>query len=237
MKALIVEDEISIALELELILQELGHEVIGRVDNSTSAYEKIVAEIPDLICMDIDIKGSYNGLDIAEKITHLSIPIIFITSSSDKEIALRIDKLKNAVYIVKPIKKFTLKSVIELILARNEIKRKNVQTYSADEFLFLKKKDNYVKIKLDEILYVRAEGDYSVTHTKTTKFINHLTISKMQEVLPEKDFIKPHRSYLVNIKNIDSISLTNSQISIGDCQIPVSRNNKTAIQEAFKLLK
>lgn len=67
--------------------------------------------------------------------------------------------------------------------------------------------------------------------------MNHISISKLFEMLPQNQFIKPHRSYIVNIKNIDSISLTQSTVTIGMANIPISRNNKMNFQEIFKMLK
>ena len=85
LKILIVEDNISFALELEMILDEIGYQIIATVDNSAEALDIIFSKEPDLILMDIDIKGNLSGTQIGQKIKHLNIPIIFITSFDNKE--------------------------------------------------------------------------------------------------------------------------------------------------------
>ena len=83
---LIVEDSISYSIELEQLASEIGFNVIGVVDNSADALDTIFSTPPDIILMDINIKGKLNGIEIAKKINHLNIPILYITSFNDEKI-------------------------------------------------------------------------------------------------------------------------------------------------------
>jgi len=85
-RILIVEDEVIIAMEIELCLQSLGYEVISIVDTGEKAIVKAEVDKPDLILMDIRIKGEMDGIDTAEVIRkRFGIPVIFSTAYCDRE--------------------------------------------------------------------------------------------------------------------------------------------------------
>jgi CheY-like chemotaxis protein len=82
---LIVEDSVSYAVELEQLATEIGYNVIAVTDNSADALDIIFSQQPDIILMDICIKGRLSGIDIGKRIKHLDIPILYITSFDDKK--------------------------------------------------------------------------------------------------------------------------------------------------------
>ena len=113
---LIVEDNLSFALELEMLIQEIGYNIVGRVDNSDEALEIILNKQPDFILMDVDIKGNMTGIEIGDKIKHLDIPILFITSFGDDVHYQKAKQTLMVGYLVKPIDKFTLLTSIQLAM-------------------------------------------------------------------------------------------------------------------------
>ncbi len=116
-KILIVEDEAIIAMEIENQLQSLGYEETSIVDTSEKAIEKAEEDKPDLILMDIRIKGEMDGIDTAEEIRNkFGIPVIFSTAYLDEE---RIERAKITMpfgYVLKPIQKRDLKVTLEMAL-------------------------------------------------------------------------------------------------------------------------
>jgi len=105
---LIVEDSISYAIELEQLSEEIGFDVLASVDNSADALDIIFSEAPDIILMDINIKGRLTGIDIAKKIIHLDIPVLYITSFSDEETYNKAQESNLIGYIVKPVVKLKI---------------------------------------------------------------------------------------------------------------------------------
>ena len=85
-KVLIVEDNALFALEVEMLIFNLGYEVLKVVNNSEDALATIAFNPPDLIIMDVDIEGNLNGIEVAEKISHRQIPVLFVTSMRDKNL-------------------------------------------------------------------------------------------------------------------------------------------------------
>ncbi len=126
-KILIVEDEAIIAMEVESQLQSLGYEVTSIVDTGEKAIEKADIDKPDLMLMDIRIKGEMDGIDTAEIIrTEFGIPVIFSTAYLDHE---RIQRAKITMpfgYVLKPIQERDLRVTLEmgLYVAKMDAERK-----------------------------------------------------------------------------------------------------------------
>ena len=120
-KILIVEDEAIIAMELRNEIELLGYEVIAIVDSGEEAFTAIKKTIPDIILMDITIKGDLNGIGTAQKIKEdYDIPVIFATAYLDE---LRIKAASIVIpfgYIVKPYSKENVKVTIEMALYIHE---------------------------------------------------------------------------------------------------------------------
>jgi len=87
-KILIVEDNLTYAIQLEVMLFNLGNFVCLRTDNSIDALRLISQEKPHLILMDIDIKGALSGIEIGHKIKDFKIPILYISSFGNEELRL-----------------------------------------------------------------------------------------------------------------------------------------------------
>ena len=112
-KVIIVEDETIISFGYRLQLEGLGFEVVGSALSSEEA-EALLKEItPDLIIMDIYLKGEKNGLELAREIQARSpIPILFLTASTKPEIIAAIRELKGCQYLSKPINSDSLEDVL-----------------------------------------------------------------------------------------------------------------------------
>lgn len=115
----IVEDEIVIVRGLEDALARLGYAVCGFALSGKEAVKAIAAEKPDLVLVDIYLKGAMDGIQVAEHILHsYSIPVIYLTAYSNEEVLERAKATSPFGYIVKPFRERQLKVNIELALAR-----------------------------------------------------------------------------------------------------------------------
>lgn len=116
---LIVEDEAIIATDLTMIMQSIDFQVVGTADNANEAIELISNRNPDLILIDVNIKGNKDGIELAGMINErFKKPFIFITSHTDKA---TLDRAKHTFpygYIVKPFNEHELKATIEMAMFR-----------------------------------------------------------------------------------------------------------------------
>ena len=113
-KILIIEDETIISFSYRLQLERMGFEVIGTARSSEEAEELLQQERPDLIIMDIYLKGTKNGLELAQEIHSMDpIPVLFLTASTKREIVEAIRALKGCHYLPKPINSDSLEDVLQ----------------------------------------------------------------------------------------------------------------------------
>lgn len=122
---LIVEDEAVTALDLKKSLTNQGFEVISIEDTGKDAIQKTVELKPDLLLMDIVLKGEMDGIEAAREIhVHHDVPIIFLTAYSDEKTVERVKLVKPSGFVTKPVNGYELKGVIEIALHNHKMERK-----------------------------------------------------------------------------------------------------------------
>lgn len=118
-KILIVEDEAVVALDISRRLERMGYEISARVASSEEALSAIEINAPDLILMDINLQGSSDGIEAAEKIDReYQIPIIYLTAYAGEGTLQRAKETSPYGYILKPFKERELRAAIEVALQR-----------------------------------------------------------------------------------------------------------------------
>lgn len=123
-KILVVEDEALVARELELRLTKLGYKVVGVAPSADKAMELAREYSPDLLLMDIHIKGSEDGIDVAHRIkAEREVPVVFLTAYSDAETVTRAKQVAPYGYIIKPVENRELEVAIEIALYKANIEK------------------------------------------------------------------------------------------------------------------
>lgn len=119
-KILVVEDETIVAMEIEFALQASGYNVVGKAVNSTKAIEMAKLFLPDVVLMDINIKGEYNGIETALEILkfHKSA-IVFVSAYSDKETKSKMSSIQPHYFLAKPYSQAELNKTISEALSGN----------------------------------------------------------------------------------------------------------------------
>lgn len=240
---LIVEDSISYSIELEQQAIEIGYNVIAVVDNSADALDIIYSESPDIIMMDIDIKGRLSGLEIAKKIHHLNIPILYITSFGDEETYQQALESNLLGYLVKPIDKLTLATTLKLLIKRSLNKESNnnePQLYqnNGDNHIFFMKNDVYQKVKINDITFIKSENNYCQINLKDNRsYLVRIKLNEAYDLLKDQKFIQCHRQYIVNQMKIKSLNTIMKTIEVGSQSVPYSRSKKDEIMSIGIFLK
>ena len=127
-KILIVEDEVMVAMTLEDTLEALGYEVAGTVDNGSDAIRLAAEKEPDLILMDIRIRGDIDGIETADRIAEtMDIPVVFLTAHSDEQTLMRALKTQPYGFLIKPFRERELYSNIEMAIHKHRVLKKRGQ--------------------------------------------------------------------------------------------------------------
>ena len=237
-KVLIVEDELIVSEELRELMLRNDYDVIGQAADSNGAMELITQQVPDIILMDIDIKGELDGIELAHKILHEhNCAIIFLTAFDDSYFLKRASKVGPAAYIVKPFEERNLKSAIEMafykLIGENDMEE-NSTSYFIDDRVFIKENQRFKKIALDEIRYVEAVGSYSDIYLSDGKMTLSINLKNFEKRLSSKKFLRVHRSYLINSEKIDAFE--GNTIYIDSKAIPLSPAHKEEFLKIYKFI-
>ena len=224
-RCIIVDDE-PVALDiLENHLSKIDKiKILGRCRNATEAFNMINANKTDLIFLDINMPG-ISGISFAKSINR-NIKIIFTTAY--REYAIDGFDLHAVDYLLKPI------SFERLLVAVNNFQVHHLNTFDTDiakestaDFIFVKIDRKMHKIDFDKIFWIESLSDYlKIETTEETKVIRE-TISGLEAKLPESDFIRIHRSFIIAINKIDSYS--NEEVIIQKKSLPISRTYKEEV--------
>ena len=230
-KILIVEDEMVIGANISLQLAELGYEVTGIVPRGEEALKHLADNPPDILLLDINLKGNLDGIETAEKMQETqNIPIIYLTANSDDVHFTRAKKTHPYGFISKPYKKLDLQRTIELTLiqiASNGETENTLQNFDSlilSDSIFVRHLNSMVKVDINDILYIEAERNYCRIYSKNKEYLLVMTLKDMDEKLPTKHFLRVHRSFIVNIAQINEVAT--SHIVIGKKAIPISKSLK-----------
>ncbi|MBO7366401.1 MAG: response regulator transcription factor [Bacteroidales bacterium] len=178
---------------------------------------------PELVFLDIQMPD-LNGMELSRMIPS-GTRIIFTTAF--KQFAFESYEVSALDFLLKPIRYLKFLEAAEK--ARKWFEMKEAAESSAESrnaqktSIFIKTEGNMLKVLLSDIKYIEGMRDYVLVHTKTRKqpYVTHITMKAVEEMLPEDSFMRVHRSYIVALSSITSVSGTND-ILIGDNLIHVS---------------
>ncbi len=251
---LIVEDELLIAGEIARALRRLGHEPLEPVDNSDDALAALAERTPDLVLMDIHIAGDTDGIATALLVRRqFGVPVVFLTAQADAATLARAKLARPAGYILKPFSDDTLRAQLELALyAANQERHVGVSESRAEpestatpdtaelppgpvRFFFLKKGTGYVKVRVEDILYLEALENNVRLFTTQGQFIVFQPLREVEQRLPDPPFFRVHRAHIVNLDQVQGYEEGCVLFNRTDA-VPVSRSCKEALKKRLNVL-
>lgn len=218
LKCIAIDDE---PLALELIRTYAsrvpGINLVETFEDAISAIEYLKKFPVDLLFLDINMPD-ISGIDLAKAL--LNKPMI-IFSTAYRQFAYEGFQLEAVDYLLKPIDFDTfLKAVDKAVAYKNYTDHKEVTSESS--FIYVHSEYRLIKITLSEIEYLESMEDYvKIHHGKEKPTLTLMTLKKITQILPEEQFTRIHRSYVINTRKIKAIQhkkvqLTNVQLPIGD---------------------
>ena len=230
-KILIVEDDMIIGAKISMQLTLLGYEVTGIVPRGEEAIMHVEENKPDIVLLDINLKGTLDGIETAQAMQKIAdVPIIYVTANADEATFNRAKETRPYAFIAKPIKNIDLQRAIELAISRIAENKKSVAaedpTYDMpfilSDRIFVRHKEKMVKLYIEEILYIEAERNYCRIFTKNKEYLLSTTLKIMEEKLPTRHFIRVHRSFMVNLMQIDEVA--ENHVIVAHKAVPLSNS-------------
>ncbi len=226
---IIVEDEPIAAEIISDYISEINDlELLAVYTNAISAREFLETNSVDLVFLDINLP-KLKGLDFLSTLTKQ--PHVIITTAYD-EYALKSYQYKVIDYLIKPIE------FSRFLLAINKFKelyyplKENNVLSVEDEFIYININKKQIRLNLNEILFIESQREYLNIQLVDRKLICKMTLSEIEQKLNNNKFVRVHRSFIVAIDKIETISL--SQIELNGFSIPIGRNYREASKKLWK---
>lgn len=238
-KILIIEDELIIAENIKEMLHELDYEVIGIACDKEEAYEILKEKIPDIALIDIKLQHGDDGIELANSIKEeYDLPVIFISSHSDKETIEKAKLIKPGGYIVKPFEKSDLYTSIEIGLFNfsgitSLSKKETNQGAIIKDSIFIRKDYMLIKIKFDELQWIKSDGNYLELYCLENKHLIRSTVKEFIKKLPANIFIQIHKSYCINVNYISKIE--HSSVWLNKIKLPIGRSYIDSIKSLLNI--
>jgi DNA-binding LytR/AlgR family response regulator len=232
-KIAVVEDEIIIADNICESLTALGYNVLEPAITYTEGKELIDTEQPDIAILDIHLSGRKDGVDLALYIkeTH-DIPFIFLTAHADKATVERAKIVNPPAYLVKPFTKEELYTAIEVALFNHEQNKLLQGETEQKPFIFIKQKNYFLKLKLENILFLKSDHVYlEIYLVNNEKYVLRESMADFESKLTT-DFIRIHRSYLVNFQHIEFVDATT--VKVASSELPLSKQFRPILLEKME---
>jgi len=231
MNCLIIDDNMIARTTMKQLASQIKDlVVIADFDNAMDAYAFLQQQPVDILLLDIEMPGM-TGLELTKNLSRNRPLIIFTTSK--KEYAVEAFELNVADYIVKPV---TPSRFIQAIDRAREIIESNKEDVrmAEDEFIFIRDSNVVRRLKIEDILYAEAMGDYVKLHTPQKFYAIHTTLKAVEERLPPSKFIRVHRSYIASLQKIDTIQ--DGALVINGKPVPVADAYRAALNKKMNVL-
>lgn len=203
LKAIIVDDERLARRELRALLADFDEiSVIGEAENLSETVALIEQENPDVVFLDIQLSGE-NGFDLLEKIEK-KFELIFVTAYD--EFAIRAFEINALDYLLKPVNPERLLKAVERLLRGEKTSRPMIRPLDYDDRLFLDSGEKSCFLLISDISHICASGDYTeIFSSSGHKFLLEKPLREWETRLPEKHFMRIHRSTIINLNEIEKI--------------------------------
>jgi DNA-binding LytR/AlgR family response regulator len=224
-RILIVEDDINIAENIEEILELLGYVNIDIANSANQAIKIVKKYRPDLVFMDIKLKGDKDGIELGEIIKQMvDAPLVYVTSYSDPTIIERAKRINPAGFIVKPFNTNDIHAIVEIVLYNKRTKPSSESTsskgkdespYLVVDAVYIKADNAFERVPYEDIYYVEANGNMVTIYTKNRNFTIRKSMKDMEEKLPANLFLRVQKSFIVQLAQIDNFNTKEINLRMG----------------------
>jgi DNA-binding LytR/AlgR family response regulator len=228
MNCIIVDDEeMSRNIVKHFVEQTSGLALLHVCANAIEASNFLQEKAVDIIFLDIEMP-EMSGLDLLKVLT-TKPEVILITSKNDR--AVEAFEYSVTDYLLKPI---TYPRFLQAVAKAKENRELRPAVTDLPNDIYIRADSKIVKINLKDLLYVEALADYVMLHTVSNRYIAHSTMKGIERKLTPKEFIRIHRSYIINTEKIDAIE--DLSVLINKKYIPIGTSYKESFIKRLNIL-
>ena len=263
MRVLVVEDEPLYWLQLQACLLDLGMQALGPAADAAHALALYAEHAPDMVLLDVGLSGDTDGIALAAALRAAApaLPLLFITSATDRPTFERARAVGPVAYLHKPFTLVSVQHAVELALQGPEVRPRPAtpaplpaaaatalaapaapeSPWAEDVLLrgsfFVKHQQRLLRIARANVLAIEATNNYSVLRTADgQQYLLSLSLNRAAEMLGEGEFVRVHRSWLVNMDLVSEVSLTDNVIHTGKLIVPIGVTARAELIRRLPLL-
>ena len=232
-RCLVIDDEPLARDLMRSHIEKLENfEIVAECGDAMKALQALRNHPVDLMFMDIQMP-QITGIEFLKTLKH---PPKVIITTAYREYALDGFELDVVDYLLKPItfNRF-LKAVNKYYQLTQEEKKNSAPAAMAaqpeEAFIYVKENKKVIKVHLNEILYVEGLSEYVQIYTENKKIITKTSMTHMEEKLPQADFMRIHKSFIVSLSKIEAF--TSNSIEVPGKELPIGRSYKNSVLEAL----
>jgi len=230
-KVIVVDDDELCRTVVEDLINEIDEfKCIGAFENALEAFKFLEENNVDVIFLDVEMP-KMGGMEL---LRNLEIQPLVVMITSHDEFALESYEYNVTDFLKKPVTASRFFKTVQKIKAHQNIKENVSNERNKDDYVFIKTDAKLVQIKLDEILWIEALGNYMRLHTENDK---HTVLSTMKEIeakLPIKDFIRVQRSFIVRLDKI--LTIEDNYVIVKNKEIHIGKAYKEEFNRRLNLL-
>ncbi len=245
-RVLVVEDESIVRWDIENTLKEGGHSVVASCGSGEEAIELCDEHRPQVVLMDIALSGGITGIEAAKRIRERTgSAVVFLTANSDKGTVSRARAAVPYGYVIKPFRPVDLMVAIEMALHNHgkdsslRRERDDLRMRLAGEgdqtALFITVKGRQQRVLCREIRFVQALKDYVGIQVGARRYVVYSTMAGIEQRLPQDQFLRVHRSYIVRVGNVSAIEDYQLLLEDGEERIPIGGLYMSKVRERLQL--
>jgi DNA-binding LytR/AlgR family response regulator len=234
-KVLVVEDSALIAEDLAYKLGKHHFDVLEIFDKGEDALEYLKKNQTDLVLLDIKLAGALDGISTGYIIHNTyRLPIIYLSDLTDAETLHRAKQTRPANYLTKPFNEADLARAIDLAFSNYSLNAAGSAAPKCDH-IFIKTDNTFVRISLKDILFLHADRSYCNIVTADRTYVQSVSMNHVFDQINNLDFIRIHRSYVVNIHKVTAIE--GNLVRIGDHLLEMSKSMREELIGRLTFLK
>lgn len=230
MKCLVADDDPLVCATVEQFLSRIeGVEFCLQANDGLTALNLLSASEFDLVFLDLQMPG-LDGESLLRALPR-TVPVVVISAST--EFGAKSYEFNVADYLVKPLEYARFFQAVQKARERRGIAAAAAPAGSVQNEIFVKDGTRIVKIDLRRVLFVKAEANYVSFVTEEHSFMSLMSMKKVEEILPP-DFIRAHRSYIVNKSRI--VRIEDGQVIVGKQKVPISQSHREELMKRLNVV-
>lgn len=227
LSCMMIEDDLGHASLIKGWLERVGFASLdGIFEDATSALPQVLSKNPDVLLMDIELPG----MDGMAFFKALPMKPLVIFQTSHIGFAPESYEVDAVDFLVKPYSEERLIKALSKAFQR-KFMGGNMTELADNRFVVVRTDQKMVRINYSDLYYAESMQNYTRIYTKDGVVMVLLSLHKLEEFLPDDEFVRPHRSFLVNLNFVDKVTLTS--VFVSKSEIPLSKGYREYFEKKW----